>query len=150
MIWFTTALWLFIAAGMMWNNIYRRYTIGVYKWMVDTALPKLRSNEEWSAEADALEFDVMIDVDQHINESFAILLPLVIVLGINSALLLSSLSGELIQWMNFAMATGNAACAVAFLVLRKRYFWTKGQVEAYKALIHAEQIHTDSLKNFKQ
>jgi len=145
MIWFALIVWLLLAAVMMWNNIYRRYTIGVYKWLVETVLPQLRSNEDWSKEADELEFDVMIDIDEHINHSFAFLMPLVIVLGINSAVLLSAFGGELLPWLDFTMATGNAACVVGCLILRKRYYWARAQVIAYKALLNAEEIHTDSL-----
>ena len=147
MIWFALAVWILLAACMMWNNIYRRYTIGVYKWLVETVLPQLRENPDWSKEADELEFDVAIDIDQHINESFAFLIPLVIVLGINSVMLTSAFGGELYEWLNFMMATGNAACVVGALELRKRYYWARAQVIAYKAVLNAEEIHTESLKN---
>lgn len=146
--WFSIGLWLFLAAGMMWNNIYRRYTIGVYKWLAQTVLPQLRSNEEWSKEADELEFDVIIDINEFINESFGFLIPLVIVLGINSALVLSAFgSVYTAEWLNVAMAVCNAGCAVGFLELRKRYYWARAQVIAYRAVLNAKDIHTDSLNN---
>lgn len=147
MIWVALSVWIFIAIGMLWNNIYRRYTIGVYKWLAQTVLPQLRDNPEWSKEADALEFDVIIDINTHINHSFAFLLPLVIVLGINSVFLLNAFGNIYMEWLNVEMAFTNAACALGFLELRRRYYWARAQVIAYKTVLNAEAIHTESLNN---
>ncbi len=147
MIWVALAVWIFLAMGMLWNNIYRSYTVGVYKWLAKTVLPQLRDNPEWSIEADELQFDVLIDIDTHINHSFAFLLPLVIVLAINSAFVLNAFGDVYVEWLNVQMAFCNAACAIGFLELRKRYYWARAQVKAYKVLLNAEEIHTESLKN---
>ena len=150
MIWVALAVWIFLAMGMMWNNIYRSYTVGVYKWLAESVLPQLRANPEWSAEADALEFDVIIDINTHINHSFAFLLPLVIVLGINSAFLLNAFGGVYVEWLNVQMAFANAACAIGYLELRKRYYWARSHMIAYKNLLNAEEIHTESLKDSEE
>lgn len=136
-------MWFFIAAGAMWNNIFRRYVIGVHKWLVDDVLVKLRANEDWHEEAEELFDTVMPNIDEHVNESFGFILPLMIVLGVNSGMIIASFTGEIPTFLNFMMATGNAACAVGFIVLRQRYYDIAGTVEGYKTLLVAEDIYEE-------
>ncbi len=145
MIWLSIGVWVLLAVGMLWNNLFRTYTIGVHKWLRDSVLPQLRDNNDWQKEAKELNEDVIPQIDEYISESFGFLLPLVAVLGVNSALVLAAFGGVYLHWMSFLMALGNAACVVGFLELRKRYFVTKSFVEAYKMLVHAEEIHTEHI-----
>lgn len=117
--------------------------MGVYKWLHGDVLEKLRANEDWQDEAAELWETVIPNLDERVNESFGFLLPLMIVLGVNSGMILASFTGAIPTFLIFLMATGNAACAVGCNVLRTRYFEIAGVVEGYKTLLKAEEIYEE-------